>query len=773
MNANQSQSGIIALSTKFDTLGFDSATARLVSFRANTSPGMEMIASAPEHPTFVVRYLDERREFRDVSSLEAESVRVEHRREDERSATIAAHYSNIGGLGLDVEFSVHTDTSERFSRWRLTVDNRAGLEIVHVDFPFVVCACDLGRASSETVLVLPHGYGTGQALRNPSFKDDVVGVPDAAGASGPKLGLDTPSAWDDSLTKGNNHYPGLHFAQFLACHNEEAGLYLACEDTEGGVKVFNALHREPGMRLAVAHVGDWPKSGTRRLDYDIVLGSFVGDWYAAADIYREWTLAQPWGTPLHKRTDVPEWLLDSPVYITVHPEWDDHGPGGPANPVMPCDAFVPFDRQLPPLLERIADAVEAPLAVIMMGWERAGSWVCPDSYPWAGGDESVARFVTYARRKGWRTGTFCSGTRWATGHINGYDGREYYERHGGERSVCRTPGGSPVIEDWDAGWRPSYECCLGTESTRRIAAQSVRHLVSWGMESLQFFDQNNGASTFPCYALDHGHPSVPGRWMAEGMERVIAEFAQVCETRKDLQVVQSAEAGVNEYCLPLFQLTEFRLIPPGHQGPGWSMAEEIPLYQYLFHECIVIQGMMGFGQEPYHVPIANAANAVMGSIPGGVLKGNGTLQDQDTMTFAPWGPVVGNDADGLEMIRTVTALRRGPGRDFLVLGRMQKPGRVRDVQTVRWSDGKREHSVPAVFHALWQAPDGRLGVVLANWTTEAQTVTIEDDRLPAEVFCHVSGRRLTSVSMSGRPGERTLAMEPLSCALVEFGAVQV
>ena len=129
------------------------------------------------------------------------------------------------------------------------------------------------------------------------------------------------------------HYPGGTFAQFLAYYNEQAGLYLACEDTAANVKMIMPVHREPGMRLGMAHIGDWPSTGERTLEYDVVLGTFTGDWYAAADLYRQWALQQPWATPLQRRTDVPAWLLDSPPY-NHHPptggagRWTDFPGGG-------------------------------------------------------------------------------------------------------------------------------------------------------------------------------------------------------------------------------------------------------------------------------------------------------------------------------------------------------------------------------------------------------------------------------------------------------------
>ena len=34
--------------------------------------------------------------------------------------------------------------------------------------------------------------------------------------------------------------------------------------------------------MGMAHVGDWPTGGERTLEYEVVLGSFEGDWYEPA-----------------------------------------------------------------------------------------------------------------------------------------------------------------------------------------------------------------------------------------------------------------------------------------------------------------------------------------------------------------------------------------------------------------------------------------------------------------------------------------------------------
>lgn len=727
----------IVLETASCRLGFEAGTGRLVSFHPKAAPKQEFLACAPGQPAFVIQYLDPQRQYRQLDSLAAGETRIACA-DSAAGKTLTMSFGRVGGVDLDVTITVRAAKTEPLSRWNLALRNGAGLEIVSVEFPFVVASYQpAGKPSGEAVL-LPRFAGS--LVKNPR--------PDM-------LGPDHPRAWRLAPENGTTcHYPGSVFAQFLAYYNDQAGVYLACEDAAANVKLINAVHRDDGLRLGIAHVGDWPVSGQRTLEYDVVLGAFTGDWHAAAEIYRRWALRQKWATPLHRRQDIPAWLLDSPVHITLRMQGELD-----AGPVFPVKEFLPYEKTIP-LLERIARRVQAPLAVILMSWERGGPWVYPDCFPPVGGDESITRFTTLARRRDWHVGSFCNGTRWVVGHFwNRYDGWEHFRRHEGEKSVCRLPDGQSWQERWDQDWRPSFACCMGAEKTRQIAADFVKRLIGWGMESVQFFDQNINAATFPCFATDHGHPATPGKWLVGALEQTVELFHQVARDAGQGGVIQSVEMPCNEHCLPLFQQCDVRVTPPNDFQGNF-----VPVYHYLYHECIILHGMMSYGFEPYALPMRNAYNLVLGEILGAVMTGDGELLNKETWNWACWEPKVGSNDDALEMLRTGTALRRGPGRGFLVYGRMLAPATVGGIERV---DLGKERKIDAVFHAAWQAPDGRTAVVLANWTTKTRKVILRDARLGKSVTVHVSGRALKSREMAVKGARLTLTLPPLSCVLIE------
>jgi hypothetical protein len=366
-------------------------------------------------------------------------------------------------------------------------------------------------------------------------------------------------------------------------------------------------------------------------------------------------------------------------------------------------------------------------------------------------------------------GTFCNGTRWVTGHLwSGYDGRKYFEDHNGAATVCRLPDGRPWEEFWDATWRPSYSCCVGVESTRRTAISFIETVVELGFDWIQFFDQNVGACAFPCFADGHGHPAKPGLWMTQELRGLLASFRQVSE-RNERPLVFSVEGPVNELLIQDFQVADIRTSPPGHRPLNTSLDGLIPLYHFLYHELILLHGGFGSAPDPHHLEIRTAYNFVLGEIVGAAMHDDGSLMNRDTdLWWAPRVPAIGEEEPIIDLLAAATALRRGRGHDFLVTGRMQAYAEVDGIAERTWEDDQRVHRIPAVFQAAWQAPDGRFALAAANWTDEAQSVTVRDPRLGAHVVVTVSDREGQRTSTTDDAGVAlVVALPARSCVLLE------
>jgi hypothetical protein len=177
--------------------------------------------------------------------------------------------------------------------------------------------------------------------------------------------------------------------------------------------------------------------------------------------------------------------------------------------------------------------------------------------------------------------------------------------------------------------------------------------------------------------------------------------------------------------------------------------------------------MFGTGPAPYALQARTAWNGVWGQLLGGIMTGDGTfLNLGDNVAWGRWEASDRKNDDVLQMIRTISAIRRGPGRDFLVYGRMQHPAKVSGLDVVTWKKGDRTYAVPALAHAAWRAPDGRYGVVLANWTQQSRSVAVAAPQLGKSPLLHVCGGKTTrSTAQSGQDGWH-VTVPSLGCALI-------
>ena len=80
-------------------------------------------------------------------------------------------------------------------------------------------------------------------------------------------------------------------------------------------------------------------------------------------------------------------------------------------PAEPTKEFLPHRKAIPQLV-KVADGLNSTLIPMLMGWEKPGPWIYPESFPSAGGEESVREFNSMARERGWHTG-LCSNDLWA------------------------------------------------------------------------------------------------------------------------------------------------------------------------------------------------------------------------------------------------------------------------------------------------------------------------------------------------------------------------
>ena len=702
----------------------DSKSGSIASFLSTFGIDRELLI--PNHariPLFKIELMNGRSEFNTVTALQAKNITV-HKSGDEREQTVFIEYNGIAELPLDARVTIRCPANETLTYWNLELTNGTSSWIAHVQFPAIEVPFDNPINKDSSYILSSSADGSVAGPVGPSM------------AGGVMEGMDrnTPEIWR------YNNYPGQWTStQLMAYYNDVGGLYLACDDATGLPKFIRPLMEDDGVTMGMGHYPGTRGPTKAKLPYNVVLGSFHGDWYAAAEIYRDWASKQPFcATKLSNRKDTPKWLTDSAVGIAFpmrgQCDWD---PVAAVNP-----EYTPAPNALP-FLEKLAAELECPLMPIIFNWEHAGPWVQPEAFPPLGGEASMREFMTRAKEKGWHPVIYGDGLCWVTWQKNtNYDGLPYFRSHEGAAAVVRKWDGSFLEYVWP--WRKNYVACVGTQMGRELILEMTRKMSEFGPDVIQQFDQ--GPGPVACYATDHGHPPVPGPWMTTSFNKLIESSARVARIA-DPAVLMSCEGAPPETYLQDFQIWDARV-------------SACPLYSFLYHEYA--NGHQGFftnrvSDEALRLSVARAI--VNGYMTNLTLREKGLIEyDWDQ----PWTRAIPDQSAIIDWVKRTNEFRAGIARDYLVFGRMLRPWKVSHV-TVRDFGWGAE---PLVQSATWQAPDGRVGIVLANYADLGESLRVE---------LQGSGNKHLATHIDGLVGERTaqlpsaidIEMAPRSLALIE------
>ncbi len=704
----------------------DSEKGTLASFRSTFGFDRELLI--PEHtrlPLFKIEFMSDRGEFKTVTSSEAKEVTAARTRNQD-GQTITIEYKEIAQLPVDGRVIIRCPANESLTYWNLEVNNRTTSWIGHIQFPVIEVPFDEpGKGLDSHILS--------------SFADGVlsgpVGPETPVGAWGGQE-RDAPEIWRF------NNYPGQWTStQLMAYYNDVGGLYVALDDPTGLPKFIDPLMERDGVTMGLGHYPGTRGPGVTKLPYNVVLGTFHGDWYAAAEIYRNWASKQPFcRTKLAERTDIPKWIADSPPAIAFpmrgQGDWD---PPAAENP-----EYTPLTNALP-YLDKLATAFDRPLLPIIFNWEHGGPWVQPEAYPPVGGEAAFREFISKAKAKGWHPMIYGDGLCWVTWQKNtNYDGMPYFHAHGGDAVATRKWDGSMPVLDL-GGWRKNYMTCVGTEKGRQMILDMTRHMAEFGPDIVQQFDQGPGPTA--CYATNHGHPPVPGPWMTESFNTLI--HSDVATARSvNPSVAMSCEGAPPETHLQDFQIWDAR-------------SKTCPLYSFLYHEYA--NGFQGFYTNRVNDE-ALRLSAARALVTGYML--NFTLRDKGQIEYdwdQTWTRAIPDQAAIYDWIKRLTHFRAGVARDYLVYGRMMRPWIVSG--TTERDFGWGPESV--VQSATWRAQDGRIGLVLINVGNLPESPRVELEGEGSQKF---------TIDLDGQRTEREtefptavdLKMEPRSLCLIEL-----
>ena len=690
-----------------------------------------------------------------LSPTQALSFRAEAlARDPQKLRLIWSEFGLAQSPTLRVEVEVQLAADDPSSKWHLRIENLGPLRPDAIRFPRVT---GLVKQAQERLAV-------------PVWQGQL--------ATDPRRLLNPPGGKPRRLEW---EYPGILSLQTLAFYREAGpGFYLACDDVKAQRKSFAIFGRAPDeLGFEIVHVPERDRTahGRFELPYRIVLGTFVGDWFTAAERYRQWATNQKWARQSRLRRGlVPDWVTQTGMWV-----WNRGRSPGVLTPAV-----------------ELQQQTGLPVSVLWHWWHGCSyDTGFPEYLPPREGEESFRTALAAAHKHDVHALVYMNQRLWGMTTASWTNAQA-------ERFAVKNAAGKIHPEIYNTFTKaPCVAMCMGTEFWRKtyasLAEQAVRDL---GVDGI-YMDQ--ACASLACYDPTHGHPAGGGSYWMQGFRDLAADIREraavgparsrrgfvapkLMETKPVGPTPALAGEGCGEPWLPYLDLMlSLQISRERYSAPdGW---ETIPFFNAVYHDCVVTFGNYSSLTMPPYDDLWPAEFA-----PPEPLK----LLDQkfsqhfylEQLRAFVWGqqPTVANflPAHLQQRVKeTEYAIRLAKLRsrfpNFLLHGTMLRPPPIEvAAATIPMSRlsiyaGQQgglktfEKQVPLALAGAWRSPKGEVAVVLGSLADEPLELSLaldtEEYDLPKRGWIY-----RTDLERRERVGEFSQSATPLQIALPARGA---
>lgn len=653
-------------------------------------------------------------------------------------AKLIIQNTNLKGYDIHTTttITIHKDTP--YAEMRLHIENNEDFIIETILFPIIWGLGQIGSDASDDTLFYPGGDG---------------------------LLLHDPLSKIDTLHVAGDIYPGTLSIQLL-CHydKDETGLYFASYDTEGNPKKINygPMEWDGTNHLATSYELYIPENPGNdfSMNYDIIVGTFQGDWYKAAEMYKQWAETTPFVSKgkIGEGKDTPEWFLNTQIIQLLNiPE--------PETTVYTLDEIVEITDQY-------TENTGIDTTVLIIGWEKNGAWIGPDYYPPIEGEQAFKKGMNDLKNDGNHGFIYNSGTVWRiTRNDMGYADYEYFNTTG-KPWAAYTKEGIPHYDPFYAtlGWHCARMDPM-TEFWHDMVVDNALEAAKLGVDVLQIDEFPIGA-IYPCYNTEHGHPIGYSAEISDAYCSILDDIRTQCRDINPDFIISIEEPC--EYYIPYIDTYVSRdnspesLLYQAIVETYGESAEFIPFFSYVYHEYITSFGE-GMGiDEDYATYFYNqmARSIARMFTSGEIIKAGGSREESWNM-------------DLFELYQQTAQATTSYAKEYLLYGKPVTPPEITvPTKKIEWYNMFSDQLgtpiyEPVIFHSAWRADDQTKAYIFTNWdtTTHEFTVSIEDELDTYETYAVATtrnGEKTYIYANTTLPKTITLSLDQNDIVLIEL-----
>ena len=629
VSADAGTAGLISLKTGKLTVGFDTGDGHLSLTELSGAGGPNWIAKPANGPFWRIAYTGPDGAAEEIASDKAELIGVAR----SNSGIQFAWQVGLGSHDAEVEMTIRADKGSPVSYWSLKADLPDGWKVARADFP-ILPGISLDAAKKMAV---PFGWG---------LEYDV------------KPGMNYEATYPSMLAA----------MQFVAFYGGGKALYVGAHDPQANHKVFSAKADEHCASFTCAN---WPGlaakgGGKYAVPYEAAIGAFDGDWYQAAQVYREFALKAPWGKagPVSKRP-IPQWVKDTDLWLRIESDY----------------------ASTADLCKRAGEFFDVPTALHWYRWhEIPFDTLYPDYFPTKPG---FAEGVKALQAEGFHVMPYING-RIVDPNSKGWN------EEGLSKSAARQENGEPYTEVYGSKV-PLHAMCPYTKAWQDKVVSLVDRLThECGVDGV-YIDQIGCAWAYRCYDATHGHPVGGGHFWVDGYRKLLDKARAKLPKDRMLTTEENIECWLDQFDALLLVNT-----------PAAADKAVIPLFPAVYSGRTITFGFQYIGQDDIPQSLPFRAKMAREFVFGAQL---GWVRADAIMA-----PEAVKEA---EFLRNLARCRHY-GHEFLLTGRLL--GLVEpsgDNPRVKFTapgpfGGEYTLDVPSVCGSVWEAEDGSIGIALAN-----------------------------------------------------------
>ena len=490
--------------------------------------------------------------------------------------------------------------------------------------------------------------------------------------------------------------------QFMCAMKAANAVYMAAHDPRAWDKSFTI---EPGKEFYIkTNVENMAVPGSdHKAPFPVMLGVYRGSWLHGAKTYRKFALTAPWTSEgkISQRKSMPQTLKDIGLWMLV------------SNYIGPAKGTL--EEKNKPLIDA-QKYFEVPTAAHWYNWHQIPfDTHYPHYFPTKPGiPEQVRNLVS----KGLVIMPYINGR---IIDISNDDFDEYLPYCAKDRM------GKHYVETYGNKVKQAPMCCY-TEFWQDKVTQIVERLAKEVGVNAVYIDQIAAASPILCFDKSHGHPLGGGGWWVDGYRKMLRKVQKVAHSNGREMIITTECAAE-----PFMDGVDAFLI--------WIKPDErsIPMITAVYSGYSIYFGSPAwFGHGDRAWIMAQGRAFLWGSQ-------NGWM---DLQLFRP------EHAKKAAYLKKVGKCRVA-AKKFLTFGELVdliEPTNDINTITETWPDHgnkPRTATLPSIQGSIWKAEDGTLGIFLANYLEEDNTIEFRIDPAEYGIGAASAGYTITQIQPEG------------------------